>query len=206
MIKLTVKKSLVSVAVVVSFFALCTIGITRLPIASVSAASSNTEDGFKVTTVFVVRHAEKASRPSEDPVLNEEGKVRAERLSEVLQSAGIKEIYTSQFQRTKLTAEPLARRLGISVGEVPLKMDQDNPRMVSQDSIKAIVDKIYEHAGSAILVVGHSNTIPELIRMLGGDLVPTLGEKEYDDIFMATIYQRGKSKVIRLKYGQPNQP
>lgn len=185
--------------------AFCLLEPARLPLSSVNSDSTTTQDHFKVTTVFVVRHAERATRPPEDPVLTDEGRARAEKLSHALQSAGIKAIYVSQFQRTKLTAEPIARRLNLSVNEITVRMDQANPRMVSQDSIRAVVDKIYEQAGGAVLVVGHSNTLPEVIKMLGGDIIPSLGERDYDDIFIVTVYEKGKSKVIRVKYGEPSQ-
>jgi hypothetical protein len=60
---------------------------------------------------------------------------------------------------------------------------------------------VYEAKGESVLIVGHSNTVPEVIRMLGGDMVPTIDEKEFDDIFIVTVYARGKAKVTHLKYG-----
>lgn len=191
-----VKNHFASFALIILFTAFCS---------SVIAGSTETENGFKVTTVFLVRHAEKAPTPPEDPPLNDKGKARSEKLSEMLQKAGIKAIYTSQFLRTKLTVEPLARRLGLTAVEIPIKMDRAKPYLVSEESTRAFTDKVYENAGGAVLIVGHSNTLPEIIKMLGGDAVPELGEKEYDDIFIVTVYEKGKSKVVRVKYGEPSQ-
>ena len=57
------------------------------------------------------------------------------------------------------------------------------------------------------MIVGHSNTVPEMIKALGGDVAPTIDEKEYDDLFIVTIYAKGKAKVTQLKYGkQPYGP
>jgi 2,3-bisphosphoglycerate-dependent phosphoglycerate mutase len=161
------------------------------------------EEGFKATTVFLIRHAEKADAPREDPPLSESGKLRSQELARMLGGSGIKAIYTSQFQRTKQTAEPLAKLLGLTSAPIALKMSTSNPRQVSEQSIAEITNKILEHAGDAALVIGHSNTIPEVIKMLGGDVVPVIDEKKFDDLFVVTIYGKGKAKVVQMKYGNP---
>lgn len=171
--------------------------------ARTSADAFSSEDAFKVTTVFLVRHAERAPAPPQDPPLLEAGTVRAQELARVLEKAGIKAIYTSQFLRTKLTAEPLAKQLGIAITTVQLKMSAANPREVSEESFRELADKVYESRGDSVLIVGHSNTVPEVIRALGGDMVPTIDEKEYDNLFVVTVYARGKAKVAHMKYGAP---
>ena len=50
-------------------------------------------------------------------------------------------------------------------------------------------------------MVGHSNSIPDVIRMLGGDTSPPIDEKKHDDLFVVTVYAKGKAKVAHLKYG-----
>lgn len=155
----------------------------------------------KVTTVFLVRHAEKASDPGPDPPLTEAGRLRAEALARLLQSAGVKGIYTSQFLRTRQTAEPLAKRLGITATPVPLSVKQSNPREVTEESIRELTKKVEAHAGGAVLIVGHTNSVPEVIRMLGGDIVPKIDESTFDDLFVVTVYAGGHAKVVQLKYG-----
>jgi len=155
----------------------------------------------KVTTVFLVRHAEKADGPGQDPSLSEAGRRRAEALARLLQSAGVRGIYTSQFQRTQQTAEPLAKRLGVTVSPVPLSVKPSNPREVSDESVRELTKKIEAHAGGAVLIVGHSNSVPEVIRMLGGDAVPKIDESSFDDLFVVTVYAGGRAKVVHLKYG-----
>jgi phosphohistidine phosphatase SixA len=179
-----------------------------LIIVLISVASSKTEantspveDGFKVTTVYLVRHAEKATTPPEDPPLTEAGNARSQQLARILEKAAIKAVYTSQFLRTKQTAEPLAKSLGITPSVLLIKMSSDNPREVSKQSIREIVDKVHERAGEAALIVGHSNTVPEVIRMLGGDMAPAIDEKDFNDLFIVTVYAKGKAKVAHLKYG-----
>lgn len=159
--------------------------------------------GGKVTTVFLVRHAEKAQEPAPDPTLTEAGRVRAEALARLLSGAGVKAVYTSQFARTKLTAEPLAKLLGVPVNAVALSVKPDRPREVSEQSIRELKSRIEAHAGAAVLVVGHTNSVPDLIRELGGDVVPTMDESKFDDLFVVNVYAAGRAKVIRLKYGAP---
>jgi broad specificity phosphatase PhoE len=177
--------------------------ITLLSIAAgrIEANAPATKDNFKVTTVFLVRHAEKAAEPREDPPLLESGNTRAQELARVLEQAGIKAIYTSQFLRTRQTAEPLAKQLGITATTLPIKMNPSKPKEIWDQSYKDITDKIYEHPGDAALVVGHSNTIPEVIKMLGGDVAPIIDEKDFDNLFVVTVYAKGKSKVAHMKYG-----
>jgi hypothetical protein len=52
--------------------------------------------------------------------------------------------------------------------------------------------------------VGHSNSIPDVIKMLGGDVLPTIDEKKFDDLFVVIVYAKGKAKVVQLKYGAEN--
>ena len=180
---------------------LATVVILLVPSAASRAEmkSSYAED-FKVTTVFLIRHAEKADAPREDPPLNELGKTRALLLARMLGGSGIKAVYTSQFLRAQQTGEPLAKQLGLTAASIPLKMKPSNPREVSEQSIAEITNKIYERAGDTALVIGHSNTVPEVIRMLGGDVVPVIDEKKFDDLFIVTVYAKGKAKVVQLKY------
>lgn len=167
---------------------------------TITATVFSPDNDFKVTTVFLVRHAEKAANPPEDPPLLEAGSIRSQELARVLGKAGIKAIYTSQFLRTKQTAEPLAKQLGIAIIDVPIKMSASNPREVSQESIKELAEKVNQRAGENALIVGHSNTVPEVIKALGGDVVPTIDEKEFDNLFVVTVYGKGKAKVTHLKY------
>jgi phosphohistidine phosphatase SixA len=159
------------------------------------------EEEFKVTTVFLIRHAEKAEAPREDPPLDEKGTQRAEVLARMLAGSGIKAVYTSQYLRTKQTGEALAKQLGLTPTSISLQMSKANPREVSEQSIAEITGKIYERAGDAVLVIGHSNTIPEVIRKLGGDVVPKIDESKFDDLFIVTVYGKGKAKVVQMKYG-----
>jgi phosphohistidine phosphatase SixA len=156
--------------------------------------------GQKATTVFLVRHAERADEPGPDPPLSERGAARAETLARMLQSANVRAVFTSQFRRTRLTAEPLAKRLGLTPAAVPLAVKTSNPREVTEESVRELTKRIEGHAGGAVLVVGHSNSVPDVIRALGGDAVPKIDEGAYDDLFVVTVYGAGRAKVVHLKY------
>jgi len=150
------------------------------------------------TTVFVVRHAEKAATP-EDPPLSAGGEARAEALARVLADAGISAIFTSQFARARETAQPLADSLALPVTVVPLSRE-DLPA-----SLAELAGRIRRrHAGQRVLVVGHSNTVPELIGALGGENVPPLGDDDYDDLFIVTAGSDGRADWIVLHYGAPS--
>ncbi len=164
------------------------------------AARSNLEV-FPVKTVILVRHAEKMEAPREDPPLTEAGKARAALLAKMLARAGVKAIYTSQFLRTRETAEPLAKQLGVTATPITIQSKRSNPREVSEESIKQIVDRIMNGSADTVLVVGHSNSVPDVVRMLGAEEAPAIDEKNFDDLFIVTVYDKGKARVTHLKYG-----
>jgi phosphohistidine phosphatase SixA len=159
------------------------------------------QDEFKPITVFLIRHAEREDEPRQDPPLSKDGVARSQALARLLSTAGVKAIFTSQYTRTKQTAEPLATKLGVSVTPFTLKLSPSNPRQIAEESTAEVTNKILEHAGQSVLVVGHSNSIPDVIKMLGGDIVPTVDERKFDDLFIVTVYAKGKAKVVQLKYG-----
>jgi broad specificity phosphatase PhoE len=117
-------------------------------------------------TLYLIRHAEKASWPSDRDLdafqpLSQEGIARAATLTERLKTAGIAAVCTSRTTRTIETAVPLTQATGI-----PLTADDATTK---PDEMAAFLARLREkHAGDrAVLIVGHSNTIPELLRTLG---------------------------------------
>lgn len=161
------------------------------------------QEEFKPITVFLVRHAEKENEPKQDPPLTKEGVARSQELARVLSAAGVKAIYTSQFLRTKQTAEPLVAKTGATVTALTLKPNPANLRLISDESTAELINKILARPGESALVIGHSNWIPDVIKMLGSDVVPTIDEQKFDDLFIVTVYGKGKAKVVQLKYGAP---
>ena len=141
--------------------------------------------GSAQSTVFFVRHAEKAQSGGKDPALSETGVARAERLAEILKDAGITAIYTTEFKRTQQTAAPLAKALGINLRTEPAS------------DITVLVSKLRDGKENA-LVVGHGNTIPDLIKALGIATPINIGENDYDNLFIVTLGE--KPHLVRLHY------
>jgi broad specificity phosphatase PhoE len=136
------------------------------------------------STIFIVRHAEKADA-TKDPDLSEAGRTRAEALAKTLRDANITAIYATEFKRTQQTAAPLAKVLGITVTILPAK---DNA---------ALIAKLRASTGNA-LVVGHGDTIPDLIKALGISDPINIAENDYDNLFAVVLDQ--KPHLIRLHY------
>jgi broad specificity phosphatase PhoE len=136
------------------------------------------------STIFIVRHAEKADS-SKDSELSEAGRARAEALAKMLKDKNITAIYATEFKRTQQTAAPLAKALGVTVTTLPAK-DKG-----------ALVAKLRASTGNA-LVVGHGNTIPDLIKALGISEPINIGENDYDNLFEIVLEE--KPKLIRLHY------
>ncbi len=135
--------------------------------------------------VFIVRHAEKGQSGGVDPELSKAGLARARRLAEVLKDAGISAIYATEFKRTQQTATPLARKIGVSVTVVPAK------------ETASLVSKLGRSSGNA-LVVGHGDTIPDLIKALGIANPVAIGENDYDNLFVVV---RGQvPRLVQLHY------
>ena len=149
------------------------------------------------TTMIFVRHAEKALIPVGDPGLSPEGQARSAELARQLVDAdvvaGIDAIYSTPFRRTVETAQPVADALELEIN----RYDPDDNEAVLARILK-------NHKGKIILVVGHSDTLPTLIADLGASKkVPPIAELEYDNIYVISIPWFGKTKTIRLRYGEP---
>jgi phosphohistidine phosphatase SixA len=144
-------------------------------------------------TIFLVRHAEKASAAADAP-LSAEGQKRAECLAATLKDAGIKQIYVTDVTRTQQTAAPLAKALKIKPTILPAK-----------DSNGLIKNLLYTGGGN-ILVVGHSDTIPFVIARMHGGTVPPIGENEYDRMFVMTITEGAGMAAATLHYCSSGAP
>ena len=142
------------------------------------------QDEFKPITVYLVRHAERADEPRQDPPLTAQGTARSQELARMLANANIKAIFTSQFLRTKQTAEPLAKQANVPVTSISLSVNPSNPRMISEQSTAEVANKILERAGESVLVVGHSNTVPAIIKALGGPALPDICDATYGHFFV----------------------
>jgi broad specificity phosphatase PhoE len=144
------------------------------------------------SAVFVVRHAERAdagtsggSMMAADPDLSETGRARAEALAATLKDAGITAIFTTEFKRTQATAAPLGKALGVT------------PTIVGSREHDKLIQAVRAASGN-VLVVGHSNTVPAIVKDLGAATPVSIADSEYDNLFVVTA---GASPVVlRLHY------
>ncbi|MCX7554822.1 histidine phosphatase family protein [Marinicella sp. S1101] len=136
-------------------------------------------------TVYLTRHAEKANDGSKDPVLTALGQQRAENLADMLSAANIEHIYATNYQRTQLTAKPLATYLGTTV------------KTYDASDLTAFAAEIKKQKGNA-LIVGHSNTTPMLTHMLSNKPVFNLDESDFDNLFQV-VFSADEARLNVLK-------
>jgi broad specificity phosphatase PhoE len=140
----------------------------------------------QVTTLFLVRHAEKLDQTDASP-LTERGQLRAKKLAEFLRDADIQAVYSTDFVRTRETARPLAEARKLTVQTYP-----------AHDAAFAEALR-KQHHGQRVLVVGHSNTIPKLVNALAGTNLTNLADSEYDAVFVVTIPEKGTPSAVTLR-------
>ena len=147
--------------------------------------------------IFLVRHAERADAPgspplpagtpANDPPLSAAGQDRAKRLAALLSSADVKHIFITEYQRTRQTAAPLAEKLAITA-------------VVSAGREPASVVEQVRKASGNVLIVGHSNTVPDLLKRFGVTTAVSIDEGEYDNLFVVVRPASGEPTLIRLRY------
>jgi len=144
-----------------------------------------------LTTVILVRHAEKKIEPTNpDPDLAPEGVERAQQIGTYFGEAGINVIYATQYKRTQQTVQPLVNRIGVPA------------TLLNANQTEELVKQIQTlHRGKTIFIAGHNNTVPAIVSVLSGESYPAIPEDQYDNLFIVTIYRFGKAKVTKLKYG-----
>jgi len=148
--------------------------------------------GFSVTTkIYLVRHAEKQS--GTDPALTEKGYKRAGALLQTLKHKHLHHIYVTQYKRTQMTGDSL--RIQLSIDTVHYAADT-----TGEDVYNKIIAN--NEAGKTILIIGHSNTIPKIIKKLGATdyNTSTIPDAEYDNLYLIT-YKKRKPVVKQVKYG-----
>jgi len=157
------------------------------------AASARAAD----QVIFVVRHAERADQPAapmasqgtipNDPPLSEAGNARAAKLAAMLASADIKHIFTTEFKRTRQTAAPLADKTKVQAV------------MSATRDPAVLIEAVHKTTGN-VLIVGHSNTVPDLLKRLGIKQAITIADNEYDNLFVVVRRAGGEPTLVRLRY------
>ena len=146
-------------------------------------------------TVIIVRHAEKASATEADPVLSDIGMQRAKDLGMALADAGVGSVITTQLQRTKLTAGDVLAATKLT----PIVVNAGGP--MHPANVAAAVKA--RPAGEVVLVVGHSNTVGQIITALGGPKMGDICDSQYSNLFI--LQMSGPTpKLIRANFGKPD--
>jgi broad specificity phosphatase PhoE len=135
------------------------------------------------SAIYLVRHGEKMA--GQDPDLSPQGQARANNIAAILYRAGITAIFSTPTTRTRQTAAPLAQRTGLPV------------QLYDPAAPKALVDKVRGLSG-AVLVIGHSNTLPELVRLFGGAPGAEIADDEFDRLYQLLPGADGKVRTILL--------
>jgi len=145
------------------------------------------------TTVILVRHAEKELGTIADPPLSDEGARRAQRLAELLavpdEGGKIAGIYVTDTRRTQQTANPLATRLQLRTVALP-----------ATDVSEIAARALREFRGKRVLIVGHSNTVPELVHELSSQRVPAIADDDFGNVYIVSVPSIGTANVLRMRY------
>ena len=167
--------------------------IKRLPAAGIGALSlaavmATTTPALAQKAVIVVRHAERLDSSTDSP-LSAAGEQRAQALARTASRAGVTAIFVTQFQRTQKTAAPLAAQLKLT------------PMVETANTTAPLVERIRrDHANDVVLIVGHSNTVPEIIKGFGATQPVTIQDDEFDALFVLVPRGADGPSVVRLQY------
>lgn len=170
---------------IVTFFCVVVIGFGPVFLAHPAPCERDT-----ITTLLLVRHAEKAGDGSPDPPLTASGNARAMELAYLLTDVELDAVYSTPYLRTKETALPTAKEKGLEL-------------MLYEPGEKDFLEKIlHSHHGKKVLIVGHSNTIPRMANALAGHpIYSDLDDATYDNLFIANVPAGGKAVILRLRFG-----
>jgi broad specificity phosphatase PhoE len=171
------------------------VALATLAVASPIAARAQSPAGS--TVIVVTRHAERAdggASMGNDPPLSEAGTRRAAALAQSLEKLGVSAVYTTQYKRTKETAQPAATALGLAITERPATAA--NQASYAQDLAKEILAK---HAGQVVLVVGHSNTVPAIVGAFGIAGVAPIPDSDYGDLFVVVVPPAGAARLLKSR-------
>jgi phosphohistidine phosphatase SixA len=151
----------------------------------VSCSTPWQEEG--ATVVFLVRHAEEADADTDDPPLSPEGAARAANLAQLLRDARISHLHSTRTLRTLETARPVGEVAGIDV------------EVYDARNLEALTSTIRSAPGRH-LVVGHSNTTPTAVRLLGGEPGGPIEEWEHDRLYILTLHADGSVTTVLLRF------
>ncbi|HEV8693880.1 MAG TPA: histidine phosphatase family protein [Lysobacter sp.] len=158
--------------------------------ASLSSCAGTPAAFANGATFVVVRHAEKTNDGSKDPALTPAGQTRAQNLATSLHEVPLKAIYATAYQRTQMTAAPSAQAHGLPVTTYDAK----------QPAAELAAQLRHEYRNGTVLIVGHSNTAPEIAAALCNCTVAPMGENEYDRRLAIRIDANGDATLHEDHY------
>jgi broad specificity phosphatase PhoE len=172
--------------------------VFTIAVLAITAAARLQAHDAGPSVVILVRHAEKAASPPDDPGLTDAGRARADALAEALREARVDAVITSHFERTRTTADPIAAARHLT----PVVVQAGTDTLTHVREVAAAVRR--QPAGGLVVVVGHSNTIPPIIAELGGPQLPDICDDEYAGLFTLVLPPGGAPRLIRSTYGAPD--
>lgn len=178
-----------SIRLLAAFFILCLPACQQTPLSASTGATT-----APVTTIYVVRHAEKitADPADKDPDLNAEGMARAEALRTLLKDKPVDALYTTRYKRTIATLKPLSE-------ERQLEVTTYEPS--AYESLKRQV--LLQHTGKTVVIAGHSNTILDIVEVFGVEKpFAEIPESKYDHIFKIMIAADNTATLETGQYGE----
>ena len=144
----------------------------------------------ETTTFILVRHAEKADDGTQNPPLTKEGVMRANDLLELLESAEVTAIYSTDYNRTQQTVAPLAMEKEMDILSYGLK-----------DPEGMLATILSTHSGGTVVISGHSNTTPSLANvLLGKEKFQQFDDEDYGNILVITTAELGKGSLLHLRF------
>lgn len=142
------------------------------------------------TTFIVVRHAEKGTDDARDPSLSQAGQARAQRLAALLSDEPVNAAYATAYRRTFQTAQPVAENHFLRITTYDAQM----PAPQFAERLRTL------HKIGTVLVVGHSNTVPDIVGALSGRQIAAMGDDEFDRLYRIRIDADGKAALSQETY------
>jgi phosphohistidine phosphatase SixA len=174
-------------------FLLCLLSLPASGVLTGCATGSRDVPLADPVVVYLVRHAERAEDGTNDPSISEAGQARAQALATLLADAGIDHVHSTDLKRTRQTGGPLVEATGLPV------------EVYDPSDLPAFATALRATPGRH-LVLGHSNTTPDLVAALGGDSGGAIDDAEYDRLYVVVIPASGPVSTVLLRYGAPYRP
>jgi phosphohistidine phosphatase SixA len=161
-------------------FILVALGAAQAPLAA------QDED----VVVFLVRHGEVEPDGTSDPHLSDTGRERAQLLATIMRDAGVTHLHSTNLNRTRQTGEALGADTGLDIS------------LYDYRDLPGFAQHLAATSGRHV-VLGHSNTTPDVVAALGGEPGTPINELEFDRLYVVTLHPDGTSTTVLLRYGTP---